>query len=199
MSAIKKIGIALSVSTLSIVMFGCSGQNNSTSGINTSKPISKTQTSSNQNKLTPISSLKIADSSLNHCIKSTGRLYIEEISSLTCNNKGIKNLKGIEQLAKLNSLFLNFNEIEDLTPLTDLYDLNTLYLASNKIHDLSPLSGLKNLQMLAVQKNEIYDISPLKNLNNLHSLYTRNNSIHDFSPIEKIEFKNLDGKQEQKS
>jgi Leucine-rich repeat (LRR) protein len=156
-------------------------------------------TSNDLSQLTPINTLSVSDYSLDKCIKATGREFVEEISALSCNNKGIQSLEGIEQLSELKSLFLNYNEIQDITPLTELTGLFTLYLAANNIQDISALSELTSLTKLAIQKNNIQDISPLAALIELQSLYTRNNSIYDFSALDNLELKVLAGTEQQDS
>ncbi|MEH6465926.1 MAG: leucine-rich repeat domain-containing protein [Shewanella psychromarinicola] len=199
MGAINTLGTVLAISSLSLAMFGCSGQNNSASAPQTVTPASHGNTSQNTIELTSIDTLTISDESLDRCIKNTGRKYIEDINALSCNDQGIQSIEGIEQLTELRSLFLNYNEIQDLTPLTELTGLFTLYLADNNIQDISALSELKNLTKLAIQKNDIQDISPLKTLLELQSLYTRNNNIYDFSVLDNLELKVLAGVGQQDS
>ena len=199
MSAINKLGTALAISSLSLAMFGCSGQNNSAAAPQALAPASVSGSSQNTIKLTSIDTLSIPDSALNACILNTGRQHIEDITALSCNNKGIQSLEGIEQLSELKSLFLNYNEIQDITPLTKLTGLFTLYLVDNNIQDISALSELKSLTKLAIQKNNIQDISPLESLTELQSLYTRNNSIYDFSALNNLELKVLAGTTQQDS
>jgi Leucine-rich repeat (LRR) protein len=199
MSAINKLGTALAISSLSLAMFGCSGQNNSSSAPQTVTPASIGGSSQKTIELTNINTLSIQDQALSNCILNTSKLYVEEINALSCNNKGIQSLEGIEQLTELKSLFLNYNEIQDLTPLTELTGLFTLYLANNNIQEISALSELKNLTKLAIQKNDIQDISPLESLTSLQNLYTRNNSIYDFSVLDNLELKVLAGTEQQDS
>lgn len=199
MGAINTLGTVIAISSLSLAMFGCSGQNNSTSAPQTVTPASSGDASQNTIELTNINTLSISDQALSNCILNTGRLYVEEISALSCNNKGIQSLEGIEQLSELKTLFLNYNEIQDLSPLTELTGLYTLYLANNNIQDISALSDLTSLTKLAIQKNDIQDISPLESLTNLQNLYTRNNSIYDFSVLDNLELKVLAGKEQQGS
>ncbi len=198
MGAINKLGTVLAISSLSIAMFGCVDQNNSSSPQHAT-PASIGGSSKNSIELTSIDTLSIPDTALSNCIVNSGLLYIENINALSCNNKGIQSLDGIEQLTELKSLFLNHNEIQDLTPLKELTGLYTLYLSNNSIQDISALSELKSLTELAIQKNNIQDITPLESLSELQSLYTRNNTIYDFSPLDNLELKVLAGKREQDS
>ena len=200
MGAINTLGTVLAISSLSLAMFGCKDQNSSSA----SAPQSATSASigsSNNNviKLTPINTLSITDYSLELCIKNTGREYIEEITALICNNKGIQYLDGIDQLSELKTLHLNFNKIEDISPLFELEKLNILYLSGNQIHNLDPLSGLSQLSELAIQKNDIEDITPLLSITSLKALYARSNRIYDFPALHTLNLEVLSGENQQDS
>jgi Leucine-rich repeat (LRR) protein len=199
MGAIKKLGTALAISSLSLAMFGCSGQNNSSTASQTVIPASLGNTNKTSIKLTSIDSLTISDYSLDLCIKNTGRKYIEEINALICNNKGIQHLDGIEQLTELKTLHLNFNQIEDINPLSGLKGLNTLYLSGNKIRNVDPLSELSELNELAIQKNNVQDVSPLLSISSLKTLHIRSNHIYDLSILDTLNLEVLSGKNQQES
>ena len=199
MSAINKLGTALAISTLTLAMFGCKGQSNSASAPQTVTSASISSTSQNSIKLTPIETLSISDYSLDLCIKDTGRKYIEEITTLVCNNKGIQFLEGIEALTQLKSLYLSFNEINDITPLVELKKLKTLYLSGNQISSLDALSELTELTELGIQKNNVQDLSPLQSLSMLKSLHTHSNQIQDFTILGSLELNELSGIERQES
>jgi Leucine-rich repeat (LRR) protein len=199
MSAINKLGTALAISTLTLAMFGCKGQSNSVSAPQTVTSASISSTSQNSVKLTPIETLSISDYSLDLCIKNTGREYLEEITTLVCNNKGIQYLEGIEALTQLKSLYLSFNEINDITPLVGLKNLKTLYLSGNQISNLDALSELTELTELGIQKNNVQDLSPLQSLSMLKSLHTHSNQIQDFTILGSLELNELSGKKRQES
>jgi internalin A len=203
MIALNRLRAAITVSSLSLAMLGCGGSagNSSLSEDQNNSQIESTLsgTSNDLSQLTPINTLSISDYSLDKCIKATGREFVEEISALSCNNKGIQSLEGIEQLSELKSLFLNYNEIQDINPLNELTNLKTLYLSSNQIQNLEALSELTNLTELAIQKNEIQDITPLQSLIGLKSLHTRNNKIYNFSALNNLDLDILSGQNQQES
>jgi len=199
MGAINTLGTVLAISSLSLAMFGCVDQNNSSSAPKTVTPASLGNTSQNTIKLTSIDTLSISDYSLDLCIKNTGRKYIEEITALICNNKGIQYLDGIEQLTELKTLHLNFNQIEDINPLNELTKLKTLYLSSNKVQNLDALSELTQLEELAIQKNNVQDLSPLQTISSLKTLHARNNNIYDFSILDDLRLENISGINQQES
>jgi Leucine-rich repeat (LRR) protein len=199
MSAFNRLGTAIAISSLTLTMIGCSGQNNSSSAAKAITPASADSASQNTINLTPIDTLTISDYSLDLCIKNTGRKYIEEINALICNNKDIQFLDGIEQLTELKTLHLNFNNIEDINPLVELKKLKTLYLSGNQLQNLEPLSELTELAELAIQKNNIQDLSPLQSMSSLKSLHTHSNKIYDFSVLNELNLDILSGQNQQDS
>jgi Leucine-rich repeat (LRR) protein len=199
MNAINKLGTVLAISSLTLAMFGCKGQNNSVSTPQTVTSASISSSNQNTIKLTPINSLSITDYSLELCIKNTGREYIEEITALICNNKGIQYLDGIEQLSELKTLHLNFNQIYDINSLVELKNLTSLYLSGNQIQNLEPLSELTELTELGIQKNYVQDLSPLQSLSSLKSLHTHSNRIDNFSILSNLDLTELSGQNRQES
>ncbi|MBL4799025.1 MAG: leucine-rich repeat domain-containing protein [Oleispira sp.] len=199
MSAFNRLGAAIAISSLTLAMFGCSDQNNGSSAPQTQAAGTSDSASKNSIEFTPINTLSISDYSLDLCIKNTGRTYIEEITTLMCNNKGIQLLDGIGQLTELKTLHLNFNNIEDINPLVELKKLNTLYLSGNQIQNLEPLSELAELTELAIQKNNIQDLSPLQSMGSLKSLHTHSNKIYDFSVLNELNLDILSGQNQQDS
>jgi Leucine-rich repeat (LRR) protein len=202
MIALNRLGTAIAISSLSLAMLGCGGAEKSahSEGQNNSQEESTLSGTSNDvSQLTPINTLSISDYSLDKCIKSTGREFVEEVSTLICNNKGIQFLDGIEQLTELNTLHLNFNHIEDITPLVELKKLKTLYLSGNQIYNLNPLSELSELMELGIQKNLVQDLSPLQSIYSLKSLHAHSNKINDFSILNNLNLAELSGINKQDS
>lgn len=200
MSAKKQLSAALAVTTLSLAMFGCSGQNNNSSSVQGNvTPASVDNSVHDTTELTPLADLSISDASLERCIQNTGRQFVEEITSLLCNNKGIQHLDGIEELTELRVLHLNFNQIEDINSLSQLSKLNSLYISGNQIENLEALSGLEELTELAIQKNRVTDISPLQSLESLESLHAHSNQINDFTILAELNLKTLSGQNKQDS
>ena len=147
--------------------------------------------------LTPIETLNIADPALSKCIRNTRRLYIEDITALTCNNQGVQSVEGIEQLSALKTLFLSFNQIEDIDPLASLSSLSTLYLAGNQIDNIDALAELFELQVLSIQNNAIYEVSALRGLTKLAKLYSGDNQITDFTILADLNLAILAGTERQ--
>ena len=138
----------------------------------------------------PLANL-FSDSRLQSCIenqtKPRGWVYADEvIGNLSCNNLGIKDLEGIEDLIHLRSFALNRNSLEDLTYLSGLTKLKSLSLGSNKISDLKPLTNLTGLTSLRLQRNLISDISPLSSLTRLNYLSLYKNKISDVTVLSRL-------------
>ena len=129
---------------------------------------------------------------------------METLTDLDAENKGIRDLTGLEFATHMQRLVLGFefatnserielngNQISDISPLAGLINLERLELNGNQISDISPLAGLINLERLELRQNQISDISPLAGLINLLKLNIRRNPLSDISPLAsaiKLEF-----------
>ena len=111
-------------------------------------------------------------------------LEMGTLKVLRANDKGIRDLTGLEAASRLRELHLNHNLITDLSPLWELEKLYSLELNHNAtLSDLSPLSSLSNLNVLHIEHNTISDLSPLTELSTLHDIRMHHNIIEDLSPI----------------
>lgn len=197
MSTKSKLSTVIAVTMLSLSMFGCSGQNNNSPASQSVTPSSVDTSTNDPVQRTPLENLSVSDEFLAQCIKNSGRNFIEEISSLLCNNKGIQHLDGIEELSELKVLHLNFNQIRDINPLGQLTKLKSLYISGNQIDSLEALSNLTQLTELGIQKNHVKDVSPLQTIESLKSLHTHSNKIDDFSIIADLNLDVLSGQNHQ--
>ncbi len=115
------------------------------------------------------------------------RITADEMATLTArldaNNRGIKDLTGLETATRLDDLRLNDNLISDISPLAGLMRLRHIELENNAISDLSPLEGLISLEQLRFSHNLITDLSPLQGLINLRGIAIHHNAISDLSPL----------------
>ena len=115
------------------------------------------------------------------------RITKNEMARLTtrldANNRGIKDLTGLEAAINLDDLRLNDNLISDISPLAGLMRLRHIELNRNAIRDLSPITGLINLNHLHISHNLISDLSPVEELINLHAIGISDNIISDLSPL----------------
>eukprot|EP00161_Ancyromonas_sigmoides_P004085 TRINITY_DN1404_c0_g1_i3.p1 TRINITY_DN1404_c0_g1~~TRINITY_DN1404_c0_g1_i3.p1 ORF type:complete len:263 (-),score=25.31 TRINITY_DN1404_c0_g1_i3:39-827(-) len=76
------------------------------------------------------------------------------LTHLILKGNNLKDLTGIEGLAKLELLDLADNDLTSLAPLIDLPNLRTLHLPNNRLSSLDcldPLSGLSNLRTLVLR------------------------------------------------
>ena len=80
------------------------------------------------------------------------------LTSLEADEKGIRNLAGLEFATNLEALWLSFNSITDVSPLSGLTNLRILLLWANSLADVSPLSGLTRLEILDLDFNNIADV-----------------------------------------
>jgi internalin A len=108
---------------------------------------------------------------------------LEPLTSLSCIERSIVSLDGIESLVNLSYLALWRNQISDLSPLAGLTSLSALDLGNNLISDVAPLSGLTKLTTLSLFYNQISDLSPLSGLTGLSFLSLWHNQIVDVSPL----------------
>ncbi|CAM5217485.1 leucine-rich repeat domain-containing protein [Alishewanella longhuensis] len=100
---------------------------------------------------TPINSETFSDQRLQNCINSSGKTYLEEITTLYCS--GVQDLKGIDKLVNLEEVILygqSWNATQpwvltDLSPLIKLNRVRTLILESNDLSNeaLQTLTGFK--------------------------------------------------------
>lgn len=111
---------------------------------------------------------------------------LKTLTTLSCNNKTISDLSGIENAINLTKLSLFSNQISDVTSLNSLTNITELSLNNNSITDISALSGLNRVRLLQLDNNNISDISALGGLNSLRYLYLANNSISDITSISSL-------------
>jgi Tol biopolymer transport system component len=143
--------------------------------------------------LDPEEEVVFADSALEAAVRAqvglwTGPIRRRDVELVTnawdgFESKGIRDLSGIETLARLESLDLQGNQIRDLSPLAGSTTLRQLFLDNNQIVNLTPLAGLRGLGWLTLNGNQIEDVSPLAGLSSLSLLELGRNPIRDISPL----------------
>ena len=139
----------------------------------------------------PISSDLIPDPNLRAAITerlgtapaSLTETDLARLTELIADERGIRNLKGLEHAVRLERIELRRNSISDLSPLAGLVRLNNIKLRGNKITDVSPLGNLINVDWLGLEENAITDLSPLKGLIKLSGIGIEGNPITDVSPL----------------
>jgi internalin A len=111
---------------------------------------------------------------------------LRDIYVLDANDRGIKDLTGLELCSNLGEAKLSKNEIQDVTPLAGCQNLQSLDLAHNRIDDIAPLAKLEKLQYLNVEHNQIGKLDGLEPLQALTSLYAAHNQIAKIEPVAKL-------------
>jgi internalin A len=134
----------------------------------------------------PLSSLYFQDPNLSKCIRNSEAYYIQELDYLSCFNKDIHSISGIEKLTSLTHLELNSNYIIDISPISKLTNLQQLSLGINNVKDIRALSNLTNLQNLSIDHNDINDLKPLSNLKELVYLNISYNQVTDITPLYRL-------------
>ena len=146
-----------------------------------------------QTEIIPGASVQIPDPHLRAAIeaalgKASGvPIRIEEMATLKeliANDRGIRDLTGLELAINLTDLYAPDNQIADLSPLSELTHLAVLNIWNNPIESLSPLAGLSNLEVITlVGDGGISDLSPLVGLVKLNYFLSWGNPISDLSPL----------------
>ncbi len=101
---------------------------------------------------------------------------INTITSLTCNNKGITNLKGLEKLTKLTYISLSNNNISSIN-LSHNPRLIELYVHNNNLNNID-LANNPQLETLNINNNNITELNLINNPK-IIELYLKNNQIND--------------------
>ena len=106
------------------------------------------------------------------------------LRSLTVEDAGVADLKGLELAAGLRTLDLSGNAVSHLGPLARLATLERLDLSGNVLlADLAPLAGLQGLERLDLSANAVSDLAPLAGLTRLAALDVTGNMVRDAGPL----------------
>lgn len=109
-----------------------------------------------------------------------GNIYdidVENLKSLTIDQKSIKSADGLQYFTGLKTLELTNCKLTDIDFISKLHNLEKVDLSFNEISDISPLEGLRNINDLNISNNEVEDLSPVYSLKNLVSLNAGHNDI----------------------
>ena len=101
-------------------------------------------------------------------------------------NKGIRDLTGLQFATNVIELDVDDNPISDLSPIAGLINLRDLGFANTPISDLSPLSGLINMEQLWFNSANVSDFSPLSRLINMKLIHACCNPVSDLSPLARL-------------
>ena len=141
---------------------------------------------------TPTGAVYIPDANLRAAIEETlgkapgASIATEDMARLTrldADERGIRDLTGLEYAINLERIEFRHNAISDLSPLAGLTRLNNIKLRGNRITDVSPLADLTNVDWLGLEQNAITDLSPLKRLIKLNGIGISGNPVSDVSSL----------------
>ena len=111
---------------------------------------------------------------------------MKRLTELFADEKGIRDLTGLEYAVNLERIEVRHNAISDLSPLSGLTHLNNIKLRGNQITDVSALAKLVNVDWMGLEENQITDLSPLAGLKKLNGIGISGNPITDVSPLASI-------------
>lgn len=141
-----------------------------------------------------ITDVSIPDVALKSCINDLGESdparadvgLFDEDSQLSCANRGITDLTGLEVFKDATQLVLSDNQIVDLTPIANLTKVHSLFLGNNKVDSITALNNLTALRQLDLFNNELTSLEGLPIAPNLPYLDVNNNQLASLSGIESL-------------
>ncbi len=102
---------------------------------------------------------------------------IDEIKYLNLNNKGIKDLTGLEQFNNLQAIDLSNNEIDDISIFSNFKTLYYLNLEKNNISEINCDFSEIEIYSLNLGYNHLTNVECLKSVTSLSNLILNNNNI----------------------
>ena len=111
---------------------------------------------------------------------------IQELKILD-KKAGIKTLKGIGYLEKLETLIIGKCKLKNLNGVEKLPNLESLVVPDNQRKDVRVMKNAKNLRGLWIDHNKLSSLEGLESLNNLTTLDAGNNKIRSLNAIRKLE------------
>jgi len=115
-----------------------------------------------------------------------GMQHLTALREVNLNNNQIQRLTPLQGLRNLERLLLDNNEVQNLYPLAEMESLRWLWLDRNRVQDIQALANLTNLEWLTLWVNQVEDISPLSRLTNLNALWLGDNHIRNIRPLEQL-------------
>lgn len=132
---------------------------------------------------------------------------LPQMRNLTHLHLNLKNIKGVENISKLNtllylsigcyktnhqrnqtlkSLACDENKFSNLNFLKNLKFLKGLDISWNEIENIEAIQNLRSLEYLSLRMNKIKSIKPIEILKKLKFLDLANNAIEDISPLRQL-------------
>lgn len=109
--------------------------------------------------------------------------FLDSLTSLYLNDKGVQSTKPLAVLDKLTILSLRANAIKNISSLMNLRNLTYLDLSENEISNTEALAPLTALKTLNLSGNTIQQIDPLLSLTELEFLDLGWNRVNDLWPL----------------
>ena len=108
-----------------------------------------------------ISDVVFSDDNFKQCVVSSGKLFTDELTSLSCASRSITSVSGLEKLTTLTSLDLNYN---DLTAIDVSKNTSLTYLRVSN-NQLTAIDVTKNtaLTSLSLADNQLTEIDITQN------------------------------------
>jgi len=135
---------------------------------------------------TSMDSISFADIELQNCVNDHGVAYVEQLTHLECDYRGISNISDIGQLANIESVYLNGNQdITDFTALASIPSLNNVDVWDTNFtnSDFSAFSGHSNIRHFATTSELLTSIADAANMPNLMSLHLWTGQVYDLSVL----------------
>lgn len=109
--------------------------------------------------------------------------------ALSCANKGVQDLTGLNLATGLTSLTLNGNSISDVSPISALVNVTTANLALNEITSIAGLGTLPKLGTIQLQQNlastkaKLQTLSGVNKLTGLTAITANYTAIRSLAPL----------------
>lgn len=136
-----------------------------------------------------IADISFSDSALATCVTEASTqnnwTTANQVDDLSCVEKGVTTLTGLEQLTALKTLDLRRNQIVNIRPLRNLIRLTSLKLAKNQVAEISTISNLTKMSFLSISENNFDQktLNALAQLTVLDTLYLRDNQLTDITAL----------------
>jgi hypothetical protein len=117
---------------------------------------------------------------------------VSQLKEISCFDRAISSLEGLQNFVGLTSIDLSNNPIEDALPLSQLEGLRILNVSRTDITSLSFISNLRGITTLNIGRMRITSIGPLQNLGFLVSLQMESVGMADLSPLAGLPLETLD-------
>lgn len=138
----------------------------------------------------PISQLQWPDYALLQCLNETATAmnwrYVEEVVSLDCTDRGIRQIDGIQDLSALQTLILAGNDLTFVGTPQLPTTLQSLNLANNRLRDFSVVSSLPTLIELDLSGNRLTQVFGIEQFNQLESLNLAGNDLDNAEQLRPI-------------